>query len=189
MDALLTDLWLTGHHKVAEDLCLPNDLLPEEEKLAVVSSCMIFLSYYWPTMFPVSAGSLVLLQHCEGWSTRKGPQLFRFEKGSGDKTPVDIINKNKALYAALIAKKFAWAHTVSLPLPMMHSANLTIRIHITPRSLAQCSTIQLSKPWSTLCYSCPVNLYPHFLSLAHVIIQTLLTTVFLCACYANSIIY
>ena len=41
---------------------------------------------------------------------------YGFEKGSGDKTPVDIINKNKALYAVLTAKTYAWGYTVSLSL-------------------------------------------------------------------------
>lgn len=39
--------------------------------------------------------------------------FFNFVKGSGDTTPVDIVNKNKALYAVLTAKTFAWAYTVS----------------------------------------------------------------------------
>lgn len=46
VDTLLTDAWLAGHHEVAEDLRLPDDLLPEEDELVVVSSHTMSLSHY-----------------------------------------------------------------------------------------------------------------------------------------------
>ena len=36
-DTLLVDSWLAGYHEVAKDLRLPDNLLPEESELAIVS--------------------------------------------------------------------------------------------------------------------------------------------------------
>lgn len=46
VDTLLADSWFAGYWEVADDLRLPDDLLPDEDELAVVSSCTINLSHY-----------------------------------------------------------------------------------------------------------------------------------------------
>ncbi|KAF7984972.1 hypothetical protein HWV62_9925 [Athelia sp. TMB] len=92
-DALLVDSWLAGYREVAKDLRLPDDLLPEESELAILRQAV---SLYRSTVRIVAQSKV---------------PAYGFEKGSGDKTPVDIINKNKALYVVLTAKTYAWGYT------------------------------------------------------------------------------